>query len=70
MTKQDILKALQSLPDDADYMDFIDRLVFLYKIERGIAQIEAGQGGSHEEAKARFAKWLAVGDASGVEGPQ
>jgi hypothetical protein len=58
MTKQDILKALEYLPDDAGIEDAIDRLVYLYKIERGIKDANAGRKVSQAEARARMAKWL------------
>ena len=58
MTKQDILRAMEDLPDDATVEDAIDRLVYLYKIERGIKQANAGQKVSQEEAKTRMAQWL------------
>ena len=58
MTKQDILKALENLPEDASIEDAIDRLVFLSKIERGLQQAKGGQTISQEEARARMAKWL------------
>jgi predicted transcriptional regulator len=57
MTKRDILKALEDLPDDASIEDAIDRLVYLYKIERGLKDADAGRKISQEEAKARMAQW-------------
>jgi hypothetical protein len=56
--KREILKALEDLPEDVSIEDAIERLVLLYKIERGIKQANAGQRVSQEEARARMAKWL------------
>jgi predicted transcriptional regulator len=56
--KQQILQTLASLPDDASIEEAIDRLSVLAAIERGMQQIEAGEGITHEEAKRRLAKWL------------
>ena len=58
MTKQDILKALADLPEDASIEDFMERLYLIYKLEQGLRQVRAGQGVSHEDAKARFSQWL------------
>ena len=58
MTKQEIIKALEVLPDEASIEDALDRLVYLYKIERGIRQADAGRTVTQEEARARLAKWL------------
>ena len=57
MTKQEILKALEGLPEDASIEDAIDRLVYMYKIERGIKDADAGRKVSQEEARTRMAKW-------------
>ena len=57
-TKQQILKAIEELPDDATVEDAIDRLYLLYKIERGLRQADNGEVVSQEEARQRMAKWL------------
>jgi len=57
-TKQQILKAIEELPDDASVEDAIDRLSLLYKIDRGLRQAERGELISQEEARQRMAKWL------------
>ena len=49
--KQRVLEAIQKLPPDATIEDAIERLVFLAKIDRGIAQLDAGKGLSHFEVK-------------------
>lgn len=56
--KELIVKAMTELPEDANYQDAMERLYLLYKVQRGIAQLDAGQGVSHEEARRRLAKWL------------
>ena len=53
-TKSEIVQAIQDLPDDATLEDAMERLYFLAKIERGLAQSEAGETISHAEIKARF----------------
>ena len=52
--KERILEALRSLPADATVDDAIERLVFMAKVEEGLAQLDAGQGIPHEEVKRRF----------------
>ncbi len=56
--KEQMIKAIQDLPDDASYEDAIERLYFLHKLERAIAAADAGETLTHEEAKRRMAKWL------------
>jgi predicted transcriptional regulator len=57
-TKEQMLKAITELPDDTTIEDAMERLYLLYKVERGIAQAEAGQKVSQDEARKRMARWL------------
>ena len=57
-TKQQILKAIEELPDDAGVEEAIDRLYLLYKIERGLRQADSGELISQEDARQRMARWL------------
>ena len=52
--RERILAALQDLPDDATFDDAIERLVFLAKIDAGLAELDAGKGIPHEEVKRRL----------------
>ncbi len=52
--KEKVLKAVEKLPADATYEDAMERLYVLYKVERGLRQIEAGEGIPHAEAKKRI----------------
>ena len=57
-TKQKLIEAVQSLPEDASYEDAMERLVFLAKIERGLKQADAGQTVSHDKIKQKMKRWL------------
>lgn len=52
--KQKVLEAIEKLPADATLEDAIERLVLLAKTERGLAELDAGQGIDHAEAKRRL----------------
>ena len=52
--KQKVLEAIERLPADATLEDAIERLVLLAKLERGLAELDAGQGIDHSEAKRRL----------------
>jgi predicted transcriptional regulator len=52
--KQKVLEAIEKLPADATLEDAIERLVLLAKIERGLAELDGGQGIDHNEAKRRL----------------
>ena len=53
-TKQKVLEAIEKLPADATLEDAIERLVLLAKIERGLVELDAGQGVDHAEVKRRL----------------
>lgn len=57
-TKQQILKAIEDLPDDAGVGDALGRLYLLYKVERGLRQADYGELLRQEEVRERMAKWL------------
>ena len=60
--KEKILEAVEQLPPDATVEDAIERLYFLYKVERGLEQAEAGQTVPHDKVKAG-------GDAHRLDSP-
>jgi hypothetical protein len=53
--KDEILRVVQELPNDATVEDAMERLYFLAKIERGLEQSE-GETLSHDEIKSKFLK--------------
>jgi predicted transcriptional regulator len=59
LTREQMLKAIQDLPPDATVEDAVERLYLLDKIERGLAEVEAGKTVSQDEARRRMARWLA-----------
>ena len=52
--KQRVLEVIENLPADATLEDAIERLVLLAKTERGLTELDAGQGVDHAEAKRRL----------------
>ena len=56
-TKQQILKAIEEIPDDAGVEEAMDRLYLLYKVERGLVQADRGELISQDEVRQRMAKW-------------
>ena len=55
-TKRKILEAIQQLPDEASVEDAMERLYVLAKVERGLAQADAGETVPHAEAKKRLTR--------------
>lgn len=56
--KEQILKAIQELPQDASIEDAMEKLYLIYKVDRGIKQADAGAKISQDEAIKRMEKWL------------
>jgi len=57
-TKQKVIKAVRSLPENASYEDAMERLLFLAKIEKGLRQADAGQTVAHQKIKQKMKRWL------------
>ncbi|MBI5093403.1 MAG: hypothetical protein HZB26_13305 [Candidatus Hydrogenedentes bacterium] len=56
--KEKMLKAVESLPDDASIEDAMEQFLFLAKVERGLQQADAGLTLSHDQVKERMSEWL------------
>lgn len=54
ITRERMIEAIRELPPDASVDDAIERLVFLAKIEEGLAQLDQGEGIPHDEVKRRL----------------
>ena len=58
MEKEQILRVIEELPDEAGVEDALDRLYLLYKVEKGLRQADRGELIGQEEVRQRMAKWL------------
>ena len=56
--KDEMIRLIEQLPEDATVEDAFEKLYLLYKIERGIGQADAGQKISQEEARRKMARWF------------
>ncbi len=56
--KQEAQEMIQNLPDNCTYEDIQYHLYIVEKIKNGINRAENGEISSHQNAKARMAKWL------------
>jgi predicted transcriptional regulator len=54
LVKKKVLAAIEKLPADMTIEDAIERLVFLAKIEQGLAEVDDGKGIPHRETKRRL----------------
>lgn len=56
--KQEALRVIGQMPDDASLEDIMYELYFRQRINRGLREIEEGKTVSHEEVKRGLVKWL------------
>lgn len=56
--KEAIIEMIREMPDDASVSDVMAELYVRRKIEQGLAELDAGKGIPHDEAKRSLAKWL------------
>ena len=54
ITRDRMVEVIRELPADATVDDAIERLVFIAKIEEGLAQLDRGEGIPHDEVKRRL----------------
>ena len=56
--KEEVIDLIRKLPEDATLTDIVEELYVRQKIEKGIAQLDAGESLSTEEVKQRLSRWL------------
>jgi hypothetical protein len=57
--KEQVLKAIQRLPDDIDFRDASDEIALLAAVEEAERDIKEGRLISDDEMKLRIAQWSA-----------
>lgn len=57
--KQQVLQAIQRLPEDIDFRDITDEIALLAAVHEAERDIEQGRLVSNEEMKSRIAGWSA-----------
>lgn len=61
VTKQQIIEAMQALPEDTgldEAFELLEHMELLQAVAEGEAQLDAGLGIPHEEVKRQIASWL------------
>lgn len=57
--KQLVLEAIKELPEETSLHDIAERIEFLAAIQKGIDELDRGEGIPHEEVKRQLASRLA-----------
>jgi predicted transcriptional regulator len=59
MTEKEIaLETIRALPDDCSLEEFAERVEFMAAVQKGLDQLDAGEGIPHEDVKRQLASWL------------
>lgn len=56
--KEQIVKIIEKLPDDATVSDIIAELYFKQQVDIGLKELDEGKDLSHQQANEQLAKWL------------
>jgi len=57
-TKERATEIISKMPDDVTVAEIISQLYAQLKIEKGIRQLDAGEGIEHSRARERLKRWL------------
>ncbi len=57
LTKEMVYTSLKEMPEEFELDEFIERLIFVQKIKRGLEQIGEGKVKSHDEVKQMVSTW-------------
>lgn len=58
ITKETILATLEEMPERFTVDEFLDRLIFLNKIEEGLEDVRKGRVYTTTQARRKLKKWL------------
>lgn len=57
-TKTQLIDSMSHLPEKLTIDQVIDHIIFVEKVQKGLADTENGRVNSKEEAKQKLSKWL------------
>ncbi len=58
LTKEKLLESIRDFPSEFSIDDLVERLIFVQKVETGIAQGERGETLTTGQIKGKLSKWL------------
>src|SRR5688500_15893505 len=56
--KEIVLETIRALPDDCSLDEIAERIEFMAAVQKGLDQLDRGEGIPHEEVKKQLASWL------------
>jgi len=58
--KQQVIRIIQALPDEATLDDIMAELYFKLQVDAGLGELNEGKGIPHEEVERRVSGWLSA----------
>ncbi len=56
--KEIVLETIKALPDDCSIEEIAERIEFMAAVQKGLDQLNRGEGIPHDEIKRQLASWL------------
>ena len=56
--KEIVLETIRALPDNCSLDEIAERIKFMAAVQKGLDQLDRGEGVPHEEVKKQLASWL------------
>ncbi len=56
--KQQVIKVIESLPEEATMEDVMEELYFKLQVDTGLKELDEGKGISHEKVRKQMSPWL------------
>jgi hypothetical protein len=56
--KEIVLETIRALPDDCSLEEIAERIEFMAAVQKGLDQLDRGEGIPHDEVKKQLASWL------------
>lgn len=56
--KEIVLETIKALPDDCSLDEIAERIEFMAAVQKGLDQLDRGEGIRHDEVKRQLASWL------------
>ena len=57
MKREKILETVKELPPEFELEEFMERLIFIEKVEKGLTQLDEKKTVSHEQVKEKVKQW-------------
>ena len=56
--KEIVLETIRALPDNCSLDEIAERIEFMAAVQKGLNQLDDGEGIPHDEVKKQLASWL------------